>query len=248
MKRRLLVAVLGFTLSLLLVGCAPSSQKQLPPADQRLAPVAWLAGTWVSVDDRRPQRRFEEHWTSAAGGSMLGVNRMIDGDVTMSYEFLRIVVEDLARIAYLASPEGRQPPTRFVLVESAPGLVIFENKAHDFPQRISYRRTAETTMEVEISGSEFVLEADTVVLGLGYDVDPELADATDNLKVTKWGSVWVESEETGRTSREDIWAAGDIVRGADLVVTAVAAARKAATDIHRTVTRHLPKSALDKTA
>ena len=101
---------------------------------------------------------------------------------------------------------------------------------------------------VEISGSEFLMQADTVVLGLGYDVDHELADTTDHLKVTKWGSVWVESEETGHTSREDIWAAGDDVRGADLVVTAVAAARKAAIDIHRTITRRLPKSALNKTA
>ena len=49
---------------------------------------------------------------------------------------------------------------------------------------------------------------------------------------TKWGSVVVESEETGVTSREDLYAAGDNVRGADLVVTAVAAARKAAVSMH----------------
>jgi len=45
--------------------------------------------------------------------------------------------------------------------------------------------------------------------------------------------VLVQDEETGRTSREDLYAAGDNVRGADLVVTAVAAARKAALDMHR---------------
>jgi NADPH-dependent glutamate synthase beta subunit-like oxidoreductase len=42
----------------------------------------------------------------------------------------------------------------------------------------------------------------------------------------------VETEETGQTTREDLYAAGDNVRGADLVVTAVAAARKAAVSMH----------------
>ena len=43
----------------------------------------------------------------------------------------------------------------------------------------------------------------------------------------------VDSEESGRTTREDIYAAGDAVRGADLVVTALAAARKAAVTMHQ---------------
>ena len=95
---------------------------------------------------------------------------------------------------------------------------------------------------VEIPGSEFTLDVDTVALGLGYDVDPEISNTTENLKVTRWGSIWVESEATGHTSREEIWAAGDNVRGADLVVTAVAAARHAAQDIHRTLLKKLPKA------
>ncbi|MBI4461567.1 MAG: NAD(P)-dependent oxidoreductase [Acidobacteria bacterium] len=94
---------------------------------------------------------------------------------------------------------------------------------------------------VEIPGSEFTMEADTVVLALGYNVDPEIADTTPNLQVTKWGTIWVESEETGQTSRQEIWAAGDNVRGADLVVTAVAAARKAAFDIDATLRAQPPK-------
>ena len=85
---------------------------------------------------------------------------------------------------------------------------------------------------VPIEGSNFVLPCDTVALAIGYNPETEIPETTENLKTTKWGSVLVASEETGRTSREDIWAAGDNVRGADLVVTAVAAARKAAEDMH----------------
>jgi len=97
---------------------------------------------------------------------------------------------------------------------------------------------------VEVPGTEFILEADTVALALGYNVDPEISETTPELRVTKWGTIWVESEETGKTSRQEIWAAGDNVRGADLVVTAVAAARKAAADIDRTLGQRPPKRIL----
>ena len=70
------------------------------------------------------------------------------------------------------------------------------------------------------------------------------AETTPDLKVAKWGTIWVESEETGQTSRKEIWAAGDNVRGADLVVTAVAAARKAATDIDQHLQERPPKKTL----
>ncbi len=77
-------------------------------------------------------------------------------------------------------------------------------------------------------GSEFSLECDTVVLAIGYWPDTEIGETTPGLETHKWGLVKVETEETGRTSRRGVFAAGDNVRGADLVVTAVAAARKAA--------------------
>jgi len=85
---------------------------------------------------------------------------------------------------------------------------------------------------VPIEGSNFILECDTAVLAIGYNAETEIPETTENLKATKWGTILVESEQTGRSSREDVYAAGDAVRGADLVVTALAAARKAALDMH----------------
>lgn len=76
-------------------------------------------------------------------------------------------------------------------------------------------------------GSEFTVECDTVVLAIGYGPDAEVAE-TAHVETRKWGLIKVESEETGRTSHPGVFAAGDNVRGADLVVTAIGAARKAA--------------------
>jgi glutamate synthase (NADPH) small chain len=97
---------------------------------------------------------------------------------------------------------------------------------------------------IEVPGTEFTLEVDTAVLALGYNVDPEIAASTPGLREEKWGTIWVESEETGKTSRQEIWAAGDNVRGADLVVNAVAAARKAAGDIDHALRSRPPKKKL----
>ncbi len=82
---------------------------------------------------------------------------------------------------------------------------------------------------VPIEDSNFVLECDTAAIAIGYSVEDEIPRTTENLKTTKWGTIWVSSEAEGETSRQkEIWAAGDCVHGADLIVTAMAPARKAA--------------------
>ncbi len=96
---------------------------------------------------------------------------------------------------------------------------------------------------VPIEGSNFVLECDTAVIAIGYSVEDEIAQTTENLKTTKWGTVWVNTEEEGQTSREkEIWAAGDCVRGADLIVTAMVPARKAARSIDRALRARLRRN------
>ncbi|MFQ6016073.1 MAG: NADPH-dependent glutamate synthase [Anaerolineae bacterium] len=80
---------------------------------------------------------------------------------------------------------------------------------------------------VPIEGSEFTVEVDTVVLAIGFWPDPLLGETTPGLETKKWGLI-IADEETGRTSKEGVFAAGDNVHGPDLVVTAMAAARKAA--------------------
>jgi glutamate synthase (NADPH/NADH) small chain len=74
------------------------------------------------------------------------------------------------------------------------------------------------------------MEVDAVVLALGYWPDPLLGETTRGLETHDWGLITAD-EETGRTSRPEIFAAGDNVHGPDLVVTAMVPARKAAKSI-----------------
>jgi glutamate synthase (NADPH/NADH) small chain len=83
---------------------------------------------------------------------------------------------------------------------------------------------------IPIEDSNFTVEADTVILALGYWPDPLIGETTPDLETHKWGLI-VADPETGATSREGVYAGGDGVTGPDLVVTAMVAGRKAAAAI-----------------
>ncbi|MEJ2327810.1 MAG: FAD-dependent oxidoreductase, partial [Chromatiaceae bacterium] len=84
-----------------------------------------------------------------------------------------------------------------------------------------------------VEGSEFDLEADLVIKALGFDAEalPRLFDVPE-LQVTKWGTLKTDFR-TFETSLEGVFAAGDIVRGASLVVWAVRDGRDAALQIEK---------------
>jgi len=83
---------------------------------------------------------------------------------------------------------------------------------------------------VPVPGSEFVLEADTVIVAIGNRPNPIVPQTTPGLETTRWGTV-VTDETTGRTRRERVWAGGDIVTGAATVISAMGAGQRAARDI-----------------
>ncbi|HLI10904.1 MAG TPA: NAD(P)-dependent oxidoreductase [Alphaproteobacteria bacterium] len=84
-----------------------------------------------------------------------------------------------------------------------------------------------------IDGSHFTLEADLVIKALGFDPEdlPTLFTAPE-LGVTRWGTIKADFR-TLMTNLDGVFAAGDIVRGASLVVWAIRDGRDAAASIHR---------------
>ncbi|WPZ35203.1 NAD(P)-dependent oxidoreductase [Thalassobaculum sp. OXR-137] len=83
-----------------------------------------------------------------------------------------------------------------------------------------------------IEGSSFTIECDMAIKALGFDPEdlPGLFGAAD-LKVSRWGTIGIDFK-TMMTSLDGVFAAGDIVRGASLVVWAVRDGRDAADRIH----------------
>jgi glutamate synthase (NADPH/NADH) small chain len=85
---------------------------------------------------------------------------------------------------------------------------------------------------VPMKGSEFVIDIDTAVVAIGAGANPLVQSTTPGLKTNKWNYI-VADEETGQTSREGVFAGGDIVTGAATVILAMGAGRKAAKAIHQ---------------
>ncbi len=84
---------------------------------------------------------------------------------------------------------------------------------------------------VPISGSEFVLDVDTVIMSLGTSPNPILSSTTEGLKAHSWGGL-IADESTGRTTKPRVWAGGDAVTGSATVILAMGAGKAAARDIH----------------
>ena len=79
---------------------------------------------------------------------------------------------------------------------------------------------------VEIPGSEFVLDVDTVIMSIGTSPNPLIKSTTKGLEVNKHGGIIVN--EDGLTSREAVYAGGDAVTGAATVISAMGAGKTAA--------------------
>jgi glutamate synthase (NADPH/NADH) small chain len=85
---------------------------------------------------------------------------------------------------------------------------------------------------IPVEGSDFEMAVDTVVMALGTSPNPLVFTDADGLERTRWGTV-VADEETGKTTKEGVWAGGDIVTGAATVISAMGAGKRAAADIDR---------------
>jgi glutamate synthase (NADPH/NADH) small chain len=93
-----------------------------------------------------------------------------------------------------------------------------------------------------VDGSEFTLEADTVVLAIGYNPDVDVPASATGVDCDRWGVVVVD-RATGATDRPGVFAGGDSINGADLVVTAVRDARVAAQAMLEYLAREVPAAA-----
>jgi len=140
--RRVLFAVLAVAVS----AVAAEAQSAAPSHD--IARAGWIAGCW---ELRAGPRVTQEQWMAPAGGAMVGMSRMVIGDALRDWEFV-LLGPSPAGLAYQVTP-SRQSPTSFPATVVTDTLLVFENAANDFPQRIIYRRVGADSLRARIEGS-----------------------------------------------------------------------------------------------
>ena len=121
--------------------------------DTGIEQLAWISGCWVYTS---PRVFIEELWTRPAGGTMLGVSRTLrrtpTGDSTMAWEFIRVYARG-TDLVYAAQPHN-QPAAEFTSERVSDSVVVFANPAHDYPQRIIYRRAGKDSLRARVEGTQ----------------------------------------------------------------------------------------------
>jgi hypothetical protein len=138
-------------IALALIALAGSRRDALHqlPHDPRVADLRFMAGCWRGISGGGGI--IDEYYTPPSDNLMLGVSRFTrDGRVT-SYEFTTIADRGDSGLVLTARP-STQAPADFPLTRLEPGLAVWSNPRHDFPQVISYRRTAGDSLAARIEG------------------------------------------------------------------------------------------------
>jgi hypothetical protein len=112
---------------------------------QRLEDLHWLKGCWRSDGDGPA---ITEVWLAPPMPALIGYAYTMEDGALLGWEQTRIeVIDGLPH--FIAMPNGGAP-VRFPMTQTEAGRVTFENPEHDFPQRVSYARTADR-LSAEIS-------------------------------------------------------------------------------------------------
>jgi len=126
----------------------PPSPSEGRDAVQRLS---WFAGCWRRQAPGGASV-VEEQWMTPRAGFALGMSRTVRSDsVVTEFEQLRLFQRE-GRAVYHAEPSG-QTATDFEARTTSDSLVVFENAAHDFPQRIIYRKRGRDSLLARIEGT-----------------------------------------------------------------------------------------------
>jgi hypothetical protein len=99
---------------------------------------SFLSGCWSGTNGALT---FEEVWTRPAAGSIMGISRTFRGGRLVDSEFMRVDARN-GDVVFTPRIGTKQARVEFRLKSQTQSEVVFENPAHDFPQRVIYRTTA----------------------------------------------------------------------------------------------------------
>ena len=119
-------------------------------ADSELDKLKWLIGDW---EYNFEGGRTVEGWQKNTEGQLDGYSYTLMGGDTVSQETILIKVKD-GNMNYVPTvmEQNDGQPIEFAMIELSDSTVVFENKAHDFPQKIQYKKIGSDSLEAKISG------------------------------------------------------------------------------------------------
>ena len=110
----------------------------------------WLIGTWKS---NTSEGDLFETWTKAGKNSFSAKSYYLNNSDTILFETIELKESGDTLFYIVSAPkEKKEKPVPFASLEVTDEVITFENKQHDFPQVISYKKIAGDSLEAEIWG------------------------------------------------------------------------------------------------
>ena len=133
---------------LLLTSCQNKSDKKF----DKLEKMNWLVGSW---EQKLPDGTLIENWEKQNDSTFIGGNYFVKGKDTIHSENVVLTQkkEDLFYIPTVTGQNNDEPVT-FKMTSDAENTFVFENLAHDYPQKISYKKVSDTNLLTSISGKQ----------------------------------------------------------------------------------------------
>ncbi len=154
-QNQILMVQLGKKIKLFIIACllsltACQNSNNSKPKNI-LSDFEWLVGKWINNQDTAAL--FFENWTKNDGGDYNGISYILANHDTVFFESITLRNLDSGTYYSVAVRNQNQSDiVHFKLVSSANQTFIFENKKHDFPQRITYQYKAPDTLNAWIEG------------------------------------------------------------------------------------------------
>ncbi|CAN5543006.1 hypothetical protein BH11BAC1_BH11BAC1_10300 [soil metagenome] len=132
-----------------------SIQFSFAQSDDCLSKLSWLSGTWKMQDK---ESTIVEEWTNSGTSSLKCKSYEVKGTETIMLENATMSCiggkQVFTYYPILKEVGDNRQPVNFVLVSQDNNTFVFENKAHDFPQRVVYQKVNENECHAWIEGEE----------------------------------------------------------------------------------------------
>lgn len=137
-------------LAWLLFGTTISLSSFSQAAALTLNDASWLSGCWKA---KPGESRFNnmEQWSKPFGNAMLGVGAELVGGQLSSWEHMKIESGNDGKILLVIKPHNQKEAT-FTLTSDKADVLTFENPKNEFPQKVTYRREKDGSLEIRIDG------------------------------------------------------------------------------------------------
>ncbi len=137
-----------FILAAVLISCQKKSEKQPGQIDK----AQWLIGSW---ENKTKNGTLSENWEKVNDSTFHGTSYFIKGKDTLHNETIGLS-QDGENLIYSPNVKGQNAdlPVAFKMTSATANTLVFENTAHDFPQKISYKMITKDSIVAEISGMQ----------------------------------------------------------------------------------------------